>query len=373
MIKIILILTAKTKLLPTNEQASLLQDTLHANRKALNHASKMAYNSDLPPHFKPLQKLVYADLREQFGLKSQMACNVCRIVAGSYAALEKQGKSTLIEYKRPNQQYSYGHDYAFSKKGLVSVGTLQGRVKVPFITKGLEHYFDGSWKFGSAKLVYKKGKFFLHFAVKKRFDSDSTIKNIVGVDFGMRFLVTAIDSNDKHLFKSGKLIKETTAKYVRLRKGLQACGTKSAKRKLQKVSGKENRFMTNTNHVLSKALIQFAGEHSLIAIEDLTGINLKTSIWKRNKYYRLSWSFYQLRQMLEYKGVMNNIKVIAFNPAYTSQKCPKCGNINKNNRNKKAHIFCCTICQYQSNDDRIGAINLRQMGIEYHHKMTQEA
>ncbi|HFK1812093.1 TPA: zinc ribbon domain-containing protein [Bacillus cereus] len=77
--------------------------------------------------------------------------------------------------------------------------------------------------------------------------------------------------------------------------------------------------------------------------------------------------------MLEYKGVMNNIKVIAFNPAYTSQKCPKCENINKHNRNKKTHIFCCTICQYQSNDDRIGAINLRQMGIEYHHKMTQEA
>ncbi|CAG9611865.1 IS200/IS605 family transposase ISDge19 [Bacillus rhizoplanae] len=368
-----LIITAKTKILPTNEQAVLLQDTLHVNRKALNYASQIAYKHNLLSKFKSLQQLVYTGLREQFGLKSQMACNVCTVVAGSYATVKEQGENTLVKYKRSKLQYSYGRDYSFTKDGLVSVGTLQGRIKIPFITKGLEHYFDGSWEFGTATLVYKKGKFFLHFAVKKIFEDTFTIKNIVGVDFGMRFLATAIDSNDNHLFKSGASIKETKARYVRLRKGLQAHGTKSAKRKLQKVSGKENRFMTNINHVLSKALIQFAGKHSLIAIEDLTGINLTTTVRKRDRYYRLSWAFHQLRQMLEYKGIMNNIKVIAFDPAYTSQKCPKCGNTNKKNRNQKAHTFCCTTCQYESNDDRIGAMNLRQMGIEYHHKMTLEA
>ncbi|WP_232696955.1 transposase [Brevibacillus daliensis] len=368
-----LIITAKAKVLPTSKQAILLQDALHANRKALNYASQVAYKNNLLSKFKSLQQLVYTELREQFGLKSQMACNVCTVVAGSYATVKEQGKITLVEYERPKLQYSYGRDYSFAKDGLVSIGTLQGRIKIPFITKGIEQYFDGSWEFGTATLVYKKGKFFLHFAVKKIFEATSTIKNIVGVDFGMRFLATAIDSNDSHFFKNGAAIKETKARYVRLRKGLQACGTKSAKRKLQKVSGKENRFMTHTNHVLSKALIQFAGEHSLIAIEDLTGMNLTTTVRKRDRYYRLTWAFYQLRQMLEYKGNMNNIKVTAFDPAYTSQKCPKCGNTNKNNRNKKIHTFCCTTCQYKSNDDRIGAMNLRQMGIEYHHQMTLEA
>lgn len=200
------------------------------------------------------------------------------------------------------------------------MGTLQGRIKIPLVTKGLEHYFDGSWEFGTATLVHKKGKFFLHVAVKKTFEHTNGIKNIVGVDFDMRFLATAIDSNNRHLFASGKHIKETKARYVRLRKGLQARGTKSAKRKLQKVSGRENRFMTNTNHVLSKALIRFAGNDSLVAIEDLTGINLTTTVRRKDRYYRLSWAFYQLRQMLtyKYKGAMNNVSVLACDPRYTS-------------------------------------------------------
>ena len=62
---------------------------------------------------------------------------------------------------------------------------------------------------------------------------------------------------------------------------------------------------------------------------------------------------------------MNGISLKQWvNPAYTSQTCPKCGHTEKANRNKRLHIFCCKNCSYQSNDDRIGAMNLHRMGIE---------
>ncbi|HEG0992745.1 TPA: transposase, partial [Campylobacter jejuni] len=48
-----------------------------------------------------------------------------------------------------------------------------------------------------------------------------------------------------------------------------------------------------------------------------------------------------------------------------SQTCPKCGHVEKANRNKKLHLFKCKNCQYESNDDRVGAMNLHRKGIEH--------
>ena len=45
--------------------------------------------------------------------------------------------------------------------------------------------------------------------------------------------------------------------------------------------------------------------------------------------------------------------------------CPMCGCIDKANRNKKIHLFTCKNCGYKSNDDRIAAMNLHYMGINY--------
>ncbi len=216
----------------------------------------------------------------------------------------------------------------------------------------------------------------MHISVKKDFEEAEIYKNVVGVDLGMRFLATAIDSKDNHLFLRGGKITQIRGKHLNLRKRLQERGTKSAKRKLKKLSGKERRFMTNENHCVSKALVRFAGENSIIAIEDLEGINITTKVRDNEnhfRYHRMSWAFYQLRQFIEYKAKLNKCLAVDVDPAYTSQKCPKCGHTHKENRDKKKHIFTCRACGYKSNDDRIGAINIRQLGIEYHVKMNEQS
>ena len=62
---------------------------------------------------------------------------------------------------------------------------------------------------------------------------------------------------------------------------------------------------------------------------------------------------------------INQSSVIKVDPHYTSQCCPICGHTEKANRNKKIHLFTCKNCGYKSNDDRIGAMNLYRMGINY--------
>lgn len=44
-------------------------------------------------------------------------------------------------------------------------------------------------------------------------------------------------------------------------------------------------------------------------------------------------------------------------PAFTSQTCPVCGNLNRENRDGK--IFHCTYCGYEDDADYVGSINIR--------------
>ena len=50
---------------------------------------------------------------------------------------------------------------------------------------------------------------------------------------------------------------------------------------------------------------------------------------------------------------------------YTSQRCPKCGQIKKENRNHHLHEYHCNACGFRTNDDRIGAMNLQELGKQY--------
>lgn len=69
----------------------------------------------------------------------------------------------------------------------------------------------------------------------------------LGIDLGIENIV--VDS-DKEILEN-KQVEEIRRKYSRLRSDLQHTRTRSAKRKLKKLSGKERRFKKDTNHVIS--------------------------------------------------------------------------------------------------------------------------
>ena len=98
----------------------------------------------------------------------------------------------------------------------------------------------------------------------------------------------------------------------------------------------------------------------------MSGIrNVTERVRIKDRYVSVSWSFYDLEQKLIYKAKQNQSSVIKVDPRYRSQCCPICGHTEKANRNKKIHLFTCKNCGYKSNDDRIGAMNLYRMGINY--------
>jgi len=360
--------TAKIQIYPSEIDKALLIDTMKSYANACTFVSNYIFSSkDLSQA--SVQKHTYADIRKMYNLPSQMACNVVRTVIGSYKTNKTNGYEwTFCKYNIPQVTLSWNRDYSLTQDKF-SIGTLNGRIKCDYAIKGMEKYFDKSiYTFGAAKIVYKHDKFFLHISIKYDIDAleDTDVTNIVGHDRGIRFLVSSYDSNGKTTFYSGNTVKQKRAHYKTLRKELQQVRTSSSRKRLKAIGKRENRWMQDINHCIAKALVENNPDGTLHVLEDLSSIRSATEkVRVKDKYVSVSWAYFDLEEKLKYKALENNQKVITVNPKYTSQTCPKCGHIESTNRNKSKHIFCCKNCGYTSNDDRIGAMNLYRMGIEY--------
>ena len=361
-------ITAKVQIVATDTDKVLLNKTMSVYCDACNYVSDYVFRTHDLKQFS-LNKILYSTLREKFSLKSQMAQSVFKTVIARYKTiLENQNEWIKPSFKKPQYDLVWNRDYSLTQN-CFSVNTLNGRVKLPYFAEGMSKYFNHSiYRFGTAKLVNKRGKYYLHIPVTYEVEESniSDICNVVGIDRGINFVVATYDSKHKSGFVSGKAIKQKRANYSRLRKELQMRHTPSSRRRLKAIGQRENRWMQDINHQVSKALATGNPKHTLFVLEDLTGIcNVTERVKTKNRYVSVSWSFYDLEQKLIYKAKQNQSSVIKVDPRYTSQCCPACGHTEKSNRNKKIHLFTCKNCGYTSNDDRIGAMNLYRMGINY--------
>ena len=359
--------TAKLQILVNPSDAQVFCDTMKVYSNACNYVSDYIYKTHNLSRYS-VQKDTYTQMRETYGLRSQMAVSCVRTVIAKYKTiLENQKEWIKPVFRSPQLDLVWNRDYSLNlKTNMFSVNTLRGRIKVSFYKNGFEQYFSDSCKFGTARLVHKHGKFFLHIPVTYEISElkEQEISNVVGIDRGIRFLAAAYDSRGKTVFYSGSTVKQRRAHYKALRRQLQQVGTPSSRRRIKAIGQRENRWMQDVNHCISKALVKSNPEGTLFVIEDLKGIRSATErVVVKNRYVFVSWAYYDLEQKLLYKALKNRQLVRKVNPAYTSQTCPKCGHTEWANRDKKLHLFCCRNCGYKSNDDRIGAMNLHRMGI----------
>lgn len=390
--------TMKLRIHPDAEASKQLALLTRRYAEACNLVSQYAFDNNMMISSNTLQRNLYHTVRDQLELKSQMTCSVMKTVAARYKTVKEQLRMNPYKYEdedgnkvyiqrtlewlwkpiqfcRPQADLVRGKDYRFVKDGsksMLSLNTLDKCVKVSFdAPKVFKEYFEGGWSFGTGKLVKAKGNWYFHIPMTKaasEYDI-STTKHIVGIDRGLRFLSTTYDEAGRTTFVNGRAIMKKRDTFQAVRDQLQAKGTKSAKRVLKRISGRENRWMTDVNHRLTKTLVQQYGPNTLFVLEDLTGASFdEDTLSHRNKKRRKqlrTWTFYQYEQLLTYKAQVNGSKVVKFQSDYTSQRCPKCGRIHKENRKHNRHEYICDCCGYRSNDDRIAAMNIQFLGMQY--------
>lgn len=382
--------TIKLRIHVTPEQGILFRQMTEQYRQACNFISQYVFDNGFELNSNAIQKVLYKDVRSLFGLKSQLTTSSFKTVTARYKTVKTQLSQKPYKYKnedgnwqripktlewlwkpvffrRPQADLVRNRDYSFVDDGQVlSINTLGKRTKCTFEGEHFAGYLDGSYQLGTAKLVELKGRWYLHIPVTKAVEDfqKENVRHVVGIDRGLRFLTVSYDEQGKTEFVSGKKIATKRHKFKEVRKQLQAKGTKSAKRKLKAISGRENRWMSDVNHQLSKTLVQKYGKDTLFVLEDLAGVSFEESNLSRTakqNYDLRSWSFYQLEQFLTYKAHENRSEVLKVSAKYTSQRCPKCGTIRKANRDHHKHLYSCQ-CGYKSNDDRIGAMNIQLLG-----------
>src|SRR6266550_3924067 len=299
--------TMLLKLNPTEDQHQALLETMHAFNAGANYVAEVAFLDKTANKFE-LQKTVYGERVMSF-------------------------------------------------KGLMTVSllTLQGRVLVPFRVGGYQAARMDAIK-GQADLLYCQGIFYLAVTLEIPTPTPDETTDILGIDLGI--LTLATDSEGQTF--SGEQVEKTRKRYAALRQRLQMRGTKSAKRHLKKLSGKEARFKRNTNHVISKRIVQKAKAHGQgIAIEELRHIRQRTesTVRRSQRSRHSSWSFGQLRSFLSYKAALRGVTLHLVDPRNTSRTCSECGYSAKENRKSQAS-FVCQRCGYTDNADRNAAKNI---------------
>ncbi|MBI5798049.1 IS200/IS605 family element transposase accessory protein TnpB, partial [Candidatus Woesearchaeota archaeon] len=227
------------------------------------------------------------------------------------------------------------------ESGELQLSTVKGRKKYKIkVPENFKKYF--LWKVKSLNLGTAKKHMIVKIIVDGKVPEQSGFSEVLGIDLGLRNFAAL--SNGQLI--SSKEINRVKRIYAHVRKVLQSKGTRSAKRKLQSLTGRERRFMMGWNHRLTKDVASLP--YGAFALEDLRGIRngRKGKVFNRK---RSNWAYAQFRNFLQYKAEEQGKFVILVDPRYTSQQCKNCLYIDKNNR--KGKNFHCIQCNFQSDAD----------------------
>jgi IS605 OrfB family transposase len=346
-------LTLQLQLLPTADQKADLLATMARFNEAATYAAKVGFEAKVYGQV-TLHRLCYREIRERFALSSQMAV---RAIAKAVECFQRD--KTRCPAFKPRSAVCYDQR-VLSFKGLteVSLWAMTGRLRMPFVCGAYQRQRQGRIK-GQADLVYRQGKFYLLCTIDLPESAPVAPGDVLGVDLGIVNLAT--DSDGKTY--SGEAVEKVRRRHHRNRRRLQRKGTRGAKKRLRKLSGREAGFRRHQNHVISKAIVVKAkGTDRGIALEDLKGIRDRVTVRRRDRARHAGWSFFQLRSFVEYKARLAGVFVVAVDPRGTSRTCNQCGQCEKDNRPDR-DTFRCLHCGYSTQADLNAALNLRARGL----------
>jgi len=154
-------LTLQLKLIPTAEQHTVLLETMHAFNAAASYAAQVGFADHVFTQ-QSIHVRCYRELRDRFGLSSQMAVRAI----GKAVETFKRDKRKCPMF-RPDGAMTYDERLlGWKGPAHVSLLTLQGRQIVPMVygeyqagfLKRLQGQVDVVYRDGTAVLLERKGK-----------------------------------------------------------------------------------------------------------------------------------------------------------------------------------------------------------------------
>jgi IS605 OrfB family transposase len=341
-------LAAKLRLNASPRQEKLLLRTLEVANECANWLSREAWARKVFGQF-AMHRLLYREARERFPLSAQMVVRLLGKVADSY----KRDKKTERHF---DNHGAIGYDARILTFGAerVSIWAVGGRQTITY-SAGSRQIEQLKHQQGESDLIYRGGKWFLAATCDVAAPPLDEVTDFLGVDLGV--VQIAFDSDGRSF--CGSMVNNVRYRHRKLRANLQAAQSKSAKRHLKKLSGKEFRFATDVNHQIAKELVEKAERTNRgIAVEELTGIRARIRAGRSQRAILHSWAFAQLGSFVKYKAALAGVPVLEVDPRNSSRECSRCGHTEKANRPSQAK-FRCRSCHHTANADLNAALNIR--------------
>ncbi|RLM50122.1 RNA-guided endonuclease TnpB family protein [Halorubrum sp. Atlit-28R] len=316
---------------------------------------------------------LYERLREETALTANL------VQKGIRRAIEatKSGVARLKKGEATSQPHFDAWSVVYDKRSAtfsrdhVSLSTVNGRVECEYVLPDdpvgtpIDKYLrNEDYEFRMSTLQYDRPteSFYLHARMRRterdEFErstaaSDTKHRTVLGVDLNVDGSL-AVTSTGSFIGNADEM-NHRRREFEKTRGSMQQTGTRSAHLSIQSIDDREHRWMRDELHCASNQILDEARDHGCthIAFEDLTDIRDRLA---RAKRFHV-WAFRRLYEYVEYKAELLNIEVEPVSPAYTSQRCSKCGFTHERNRRSK-HQFACQKCEYELNADYNASKNI---------------
>lgn len=328
---------------------------MRAFNEACNYLSGIAWDRRVFRAF-DLHGIAYHDVRARFGLPAQLTVRAIAKVADSY----KIDRSIQHNFGMRGAVVFDARCFKLKNLSSAELTTMHGRKSFVMAHGGKQRADLEGAQIGEADLLFRDGHYYLAITIKKPAPPASdTSGGVLGVDLGITELATDSDGNQY----SGAQVKAVRRRTREHRRSLQKRGTNSAKKRLRSVARRQSRFVRDTNHCISKKIVQSAySSAKALALESLTGIRERASGYCRGMRFLMgNWAFDDLGAKIRYKAAELGIPVLMVDPRDTSRTCHECGYCDKANRKSQAH-FKCLECGHDANADVNAARNIAARG-----------
>lgn len=313
-------------------------------------------------------KALYAGLRGRFPqLPSQFVCNALRDAAGAVRSWNSNHPKRRWSLRASRRKPTVRFDLRTMclRGNLLTLSSMHGQKRQRFLLPPIPAWFDERYpgrRLQTAALVLDPNDLVTRLTLTFRIPKAEPVEGrVLGVDLGLHALYKDSEGGEYRYPR----VQRVRRRYAYDRRTLQEKGTRSAHRRLKAIGRREERFIRDVDHRAAKRLADTPGI-GVMAFEDLARIRrlarkgTRTGRERRNMLNQ--WPFSQLQEFTAYKAAAKGIRVVMVDPAYTSQRCNRCGYVDKGNRDRAR--FDCLRCGHSDDADHNAALNIRDRAIQ---------
>lgn len=307
-------------LFQSQEDFGKILGVLKAEQQAFNEASKIHFGDGTKRKnsITELHSKFYHQFREknpeipsQIVIRGEQAClSAYKSIKSNKHKIDKAIEKNNLSIRLDKRIYTW-------KNNKIKLTSLAGRVTVNFHRYPKLDKLLAEYAFCDPLLFFRENKIWISLTFKVPVKPEVQTQSAIGVDLGVN---RAFATSEGLIFKDKKFNREKR-KLRFLKRKLQSCRTKSAKRHLRKLKRKERNKNKNQTHFLANKILTCSNAN-VVVLEDLTGLKNPKGKKKKSKAMNNKIAqvpFAELRTILTYKAPLHGKSLVLINPQFTSQ------------------------------------------------------